>query len=221
MEKQNLRWENSQENRNRGRLGKSLQICHISGKVHAVTIKTVTERQFTPATVEEIHETEIDQYPDFTTEDEDVMEIVNWAGKQYIPMNALKASIEDSYSEGSSEESDIEELIDTDEHMRLEAELDEEAEQTLFGLPGITQSNRNIPDSSDDEEESGHRYTYPYPNEDHFRSNQKEESDYYDEPPCKHCGVQNDHRNDCQYHDWDWYIESEKIQFLTGKMRKT
>ena len=77
--------------------------------------------------------------------------------------------------------------------------------------------NRDFPDTSDDEEESCHRYTYPYPIEDHYKAHTEEESDYYGEPPCNHCGVQFDHRNNCQDRPWHFYNEDDKIKFLTDK----
>ena len=109
----------------------------------------------------------------------------------------LTASIEDSYN-AKSEESDQDKLVDTDDHIRIKEELNREFEeekerQRLFNHPGITHANKNIPDSSDDEEESGYRYTYPYPIEDHFKT----EPEYYGEPPCTHCKVQFDHKNEC------------------------
>ena len=64
-------------------------------------------------------------------------------------------------------------MVDTNEHIRIEQELkrefeQEEERQRLFDLPGVMHINRDFPDTSDDEEESGHRYTYLYPIEDYY-----------------------------------------------------
>ena len=34
---------------------------------------------------------------------------------------------------------------------------------------------------------------------------------------CKHCGIQNDHREECQDHAWHLFIEKDKIKFLTAR----